>query len=330
MQTEEKQTSVGDDGEIKLKNIGNGLDDSKPGFWDVSDLVYYADKSHLSCSMLMDYAKSPRLFEMKYLFEQSEEQEDNSAALFFGRAFHEAILRPEMFEKSFKIKPKFGRKKADLEAKAKWESENENAEFLSPEDFEKITGMMKSVERSGLLNISGERKIEQAARWKMAVSDNWMRPIDPNFERPEYPNCLWGKCKFDLIIDDHIFVDVKTISDIKSDSDISKHIFDFGYHIRQEWYLSGAALSGAFEKKSGDSPAVTVAKKPQYLFLFVSKKKPYDCLMTEIDFSFAALARQKIADTLKNLSQSIAMDDWRFRGEFLRSISSAPKWAFNL
>jgi hypothetical protein len=308
-----------DDSEVKLCQIGAGRPDSVVGIWDVSDDEYYADKDHLSCSMIMDFVESPRLFEAKHIT-KTIVPKDDSPALLFGKAFHEALLRPEVYAKMFQQKPKFGRKKADLEAKAKWEAENENSTCLSEADSEKIAAMVESVKRSKLLDIPGERKIEQAARWKVNPGFRWNTDLAPNLESGPvgFPGEIWLKCKYDLVIDDDIIIDVKTIASIGDDSLIAKHIHEYGYHIREQWYLDGAKKIGM---SKGKNP------RAGYHFLFVSKEPPHDCLMVNLDFTFKLLARQKIADWLQAFYDAVSTDDWRFRGEKEMSVVAPPKWA---
>ena len=62
------------------------------------DKIYYADSSHVTCSMLKYLLKSPA-----HLRSYLENREKSTPAMVFGSAFHCMALEPEKFNERFYI-----------------------------------------------------------------------------------------------------------------------------------------------------------------------------------------------------------------------------------
>ena len=116
MKTLEEVTALAEKGELR------------GAYTDVPDAVYHSGPGY-SRSNLVKCIRS---------LEHAEVKVEDTPALLFGRAFHTAVLEPEIFFKEYVRMPKFGRKKADLEAKEKFLQENAGKNILKEEEIELI------------------------------------------------------------------------------------------------------------------------------------------------------------------------------------------------
>lgn len=312
---------------------GSGGPDHAVGPWDVTDAVYYGDKTCLSCSMMRDFAASPRLFEAKYVSnsqadpldatdaEDEQTGEKESAALLFGRAFHEAVLRPDEYAKRFLVMPKFGQKKTDKEDKAKWVADHAGCDFVTERQAALVKAMAASVRRNRLLAPylnHPNRLIEQAARWKACLRADPVDLRDAIRTEPHadgFPDTVWMKAKYDIVVPGECLIDVKTIA--KIDGKLASHFADYGYHYRQEWYAAGAERAG-FVGRDGEDYS--------YLFLVVSKEHPHDSVMVSLDHHFGLLGRREVIDSLQAYAGAAGFIDWSAPGERGFVTISPPKW----
>lgn len=79
-------------------------------FYDVPMSVYHQDVNHVSRSMLMDMRKSPLHCYANHFDPARPVKEEKSDAYTLGSMFHCAVLEPHLFEKQYKVAPKFDRR----------------------------------------------------------------------------------------------------------------------------------------------------------------------------------------------------------------------------
>lgn len=313
---------VGEEPKPAVVIPGQGMTDEKLGIWECPDEQYYADNTALSCSMMRHFKESPRLFEATYLTKTAPVK-PKSDALLIGNAFHDALLRPEAFKKNYVIQPKFGRKKAELEAKARWEEENASRLVLTEKETALIEGMMNGLNRNkmvrGLID-HPDRRVELAVRWQVDTGfDIWEHHTGRHREsKAAFPRRLVLKAKYDIVIPGFGMIDVKTIADLNEVSKVERHFGDYGYHIREQWYSMGAEATGLVDPKDDYA----------YLFVAVSKEFPHDCVVFSLNESFGHLARRQIEEKLTAYSASVLTGEWKHLGETDFVTLNPPKYLF--
>ncbi len=174
----------------------------------------------------------------------AQESQGDSAAFAFGRAFHAALIEPELFARNWIVSPQFdGHPNSNVykEAKSAWITANSAKQILTADDATLIAGMLKSVKR----HIRYDSLVNSDAEIMGIITDS--------------ESGLRIKCKCDLL--GHEIVDVKTTSaDL---TNFMHEIINYGYHV------SAAFYHDIVKSITGESlPFVIVA---------VRKKDPIDC-----------------------------------------------------
>jgi hypothetical protein len=192
--------------DIQLGRYDNiSIDDyhrNYPG-WSKSAL----DKVHRSMAHYLSELESPK--------EQTE-------AMFFGSAFHTAILEPLLFEKSYFSMPKIDKRtKEGKEEYARQILNNVGKQPLSEDQFDRIEAMRKSINEhpiAGNLFVNGDA--EHSFFW-----------IDKT-------TGLLCKCRPDYLRRDGICVELKTTKDASYDS-FQKDIANFRYYVQGSFFRDG-------------------------------------------------------------------------------------------
>lgn len=225
---------------MKIIDLAHGLHRGIP------DDVYHQRHPGLASKSALDLIHRSPLHYKAWL---DGAEGESSEALDFGRAFHCAMLEPDLFARSYYVEPDFGDCRFK-EAKAKrdeWRKANpcpENAVKLSREDGDAIKSMVKSVREHPLASrIISEGDVEVTLRWK-----------DPD-------TGLECKSRADYYVRSR-----RLVADIKTSADASKEAFrrsivNYRYHVQDALYRAGfGAIGQPIE---------------HFVFVVVEKKAPF-------------------------------------------------------
>ena len=183
-----------------------------------------------------------------------------SEALWFGQAFHSAILEPEDFAKRVHLFEETGIGPSAEVAHRKYLEEHPDAIAMRKGWIELIEAMRtritKHPETAPMLECEGRNE----------VTFIWRSVIEINGERVTIP-C---KARVDRFMRDFIpykdaapvsgVLDIKTCQD-SSVSGFERAIGNFGYHIQAAWYLAGAIKCGELDRLHDDSYNIIAVQK---------------------------------------------------------------------
>jgi hypothetical protein len=183
-----------------------------------------------------------------------ENDEEETPALLFGRAFHAALLEPEVFERTFAAEPDFGdcRKTANKAKRDEWRAEHAGATLLSPQQYDDVRGMIASVRRHPLgAAVIRDGQPELTVTWR----DEWTG--------------LPCKARADYYVPGlEMVVDPKSALDASWDG-FRRSVVSHRYHVQDALYRAGFAAAGAQVR--------------HFVFLAVEKVKPYAVAVYTLD-----------------------------------------------
>lgn len=224
-------------------------------------------------------------------------EEEESPALFFGSAFHCALLEPDRFKTEYVTEPEFGdcRKTANKTARDAWRAENEHAKRLTDEDRARIAGMISSVRAHPLAGrMLRDGEAELSLRW-----------TDPETGLP---------CKART---DYYVRSLSMIADFKSAADASKDAFrkaiaNHRYHVQDAMYRAGFAALG--------EPV------QHFVFIAVEKEPPYAVATYFLDGKARASGLRLLTADLATLAQCLQSKHFPGYPETLQELD-LPPWA---
>ncbi len=205
-----------------------------------------------------------------------QEIDQDSAALAFGRAFHAALLEPDLFVKTHVVMPRFdGHPSSNVYQNAKklWLETNFDKEIITNDEATDIAEMIRAVrahpEFKNLPSFDAEI---------MAIN------TDPD-------TGLKIKCKADLF--GHAIVDFKTTSSGLQPAEFLNDIVKWKYHVSAAFYQ--------------DIVWLCTGERLPFIVVPVTKKAPFECEFYTLDEGLldegrklykAALQRIRIWETL--------------------------------
>jgi hypothetical protein len=151
------------------------------------------------------------------------EQEDfDSNALKFGRAFHALMLEPKVFQDDFVKLPEFGdlRTKIAKEAKEAFLKDNQNKNYINSEDYELLFQLRKAC----LDHPIAKRLLEEQGKNEIAV--NWEA------------DGVKHRCTPDRVLSNGVIIDLKTTESAHRD-DFSYSVSKYRYDLQAALYLEG-------------------------------------------------------------------------------------------
>jgi len=239
-------------------------DQIKPGVFRIDHDEYHEGEG-VSSSELKTMLRSPAHAKVKGTY---------SPALAFGRAFHMAILEPELFESTYTLMPKFSGTgmKARKEA---WLAENEGKETLSEDDYGTIRHMSAAVKASKFWPRIKDYDVEIA-----------------HFAQDPKTNILM-KCKADMIGD--WIIDVKSTQNASGESFVRDAI-KFGYHISAAYYQ--------------DIVKLATGRMLPFMWIAVEKSEPYGVAFYEADSAMLEVGREEYLRALSIYGKCIGTGEW--------------------
>lgn len=177
----------------------------------------------------------------------TQQPRKDTPALALGRLIHFAVLEPQRFADTARVRPDFGNMrttKAKAEA-AQWEQELPyHAMPVSAEDMEVVQGILASAKaHSRVPNLLKTGRAENSLFW-----------------RDEHHDLLM-KCRPDFVAETGYVVDIKTTMDASPEA-FSRDVVKYGYGISAAHYLEGMRTTGA-------------AKADHFIILAIEKAPPY-------------------------------------------------------
>lgn len=262
----------------------------------------YAAILAMNWSTLKTLDQSPLAFRHA----QTHPRKDTDA-LFFGRAFHCALLEPDKFADHYVIAPDFGdlrvvqgrttkeEGKANKERKAEWIATNAGKTPLDAEDGDRIAHMVRSIRahRAAMAAIAGAT--EQTIEWVDAETG------------------IACKARLDIL--------GRGVRDLKTAIDVSPRMFGLAsakylYHGMGAWYHDGATASGRCPNP--DHPMIIAAQNCA----------PWDVAVYRFDSETLEAGRALYRRLLRRFVECTAADWWPGVAPEIMSLQ-LPSWTLN-
>ena len=236
-------------------------------FLEISN-AEYRKKEGLSSSDIKRMMKSMATW--KY-FKDHPEEDNDTPALKFGRAYHKFCLEPYDFENEFAIMPKIDRRtKEGKEAYAAFEKEAEGKEIIDEETYNKLVDMRDVLYRTPYVKnlINGEH--EKSFFWT---------------DEKTGIKCKCRTDSFGTFGSLNVIVDLKTTSDAET-SAFMRSAIKFNYDVQAAHYTAG--LNAIYGK--------------EYVFIFIAQevKAPYLVNVLQADEYFMKNGRD-VRDSMLEL-----------------------------
>lgn len=259
----------------------------------------YRKKEGISASDLKKMMKSMATW--KYAKDHPEEDTDTEA-LQFGRAYHKLMLEPDDFDNEFAVSPKFDRRTKD--GKAAYEEfvkKAEGKEVINEEVFQKLKDMQKALYETPFVKLLIKGEHEKSFFW--------------NDETTGIP-CKCRPDSYGQIKDQYVCVDLKTTKDAETDH-FMRDAIKLGYDIQAYHYCQG--LEDTY-------------KKP-FKFIFIAQEKtaPYLVNVLEADEYFMASGKElrtKLLDEYKKAEETGVYEGYMSKNSGINSLS-VPAWLRN-
>jgi hypothetical protein len=183
-----------------------------------------------------------------------EAEDEETDALAFGRAFHCAILQPDVFAATYAVEPAFGdcRLKANKTARDAWREEHAGRQLVSSADWERISGMAAAVRAHPIASkafVGGQPELTLS--WKDETTGLQCKA------RADYYTRKLGLC-----------ADLKSTQDASAEA-FRKSVAKFRYHVQDALYRSGFHAVGA--------------PLQHFLLVAVEKAAPYAVAVYQLD-----------------------------------------------
>ena len=264
-----------------------------PGLYpDIAAADYHARELGVASNTALDkIAQAPSVY--KHWVSGGDDDEADTPALFFGKAFHCAVLEPDVFASSYAVEPTFGyllkhdgsgttaeQGKANRERRDAWRKENAGKTWLTVQDGKTLAGMAASVRAhplaGRLLRSAGQNEI--TCRWRdaetglacKARSDRWLAKL-------------------------------RTMMDLKSTDDPRPSAFrrsceQYGYDRQESFYREGFAAVG---EPIDDFALVAVSKAAPHLVAVYTQAA-----------SSVYEAQAQNRQSLRTLAKCLATGEW--------------------
>lgn len=224
------------------------------------------------------------------------EQEKETPALAFGRAYHCRVLEPDVFARTYKVMPDFGdmRSSTNRAKRDEWLAENPGAEVISQDYADRIeamyTALMAHPVAAGIMR-----------NGKAEVTMYW---VDPD-------TGVKCKARADWWVPGKFFMDLKTTDDASPQA-FARSIAKYGYHVQHAHYCDGARECGE---------AIS-----HYLILAQEKEAPYLPAVYHIDAEAEQRGFALRHASLQSIASCIKSGNWPGYGAGISEIT-LPAWA---
>lgn len=224
-------------------------------------------------------------------------QQEETPALAFGKAFHCALLEPDIFARTHVRLASFGdcRKKENKLARDAWKAENGGKVGVDPDDYLRIEAMIAAVRKHPLASRMIRDGLPEATlRWQDTETG------------------IECKSRADYYVPElAMVVDVKTTEDARGNS-FAKSCANYRYHVQQALYESGFATIGK--------------RLAHFLFVAVEKAAPHGVMVHRLDEDATARGWRAAQRNLETMRQCIELDQWPGYDTSINTLS-LPPWA---
>lgn len=227
----------------------------------------------------------------------SSEDEHDTPAMAFGRAYHDRVLLPEVYAAQYAVAPDFGdmRSSTNRAARDAWIAARPGLTLLSQADADKIEAMHAALMRDPeIAEIFSEGDSEVTLRW---IDEATGLPCKARADR-------WNRRRRRM-------ADLKTTDDA-SERGFGRSVVRYGYDITHAHYCEGSRAVG--------EPV------EDYILVVQEKRKPYLAAMYRLDAAAEARGyeiRQRGMDTM---AACMASDTWPGYPRGIQPLS-LPGWA---
>lgn len=209
-----------------------------------------------------------------------DEDDGETPALAFGRAYHCCVLQPELFARTYAAMPNFGdlRSSRNRDKRDLWLSDRSGVIVLSSSDYDRAHAMRKALMQNRLAaGIFAEGHAEVTKRWvdpetgiECKKRDDWWRPGE-------------------------LLADLKSTDDAGPDA-FARSVAKYGYHITHAHYVEGDTACGE--------------PSPNFLIVAQEKEYPYLAAVYQIDAAAEQRGYELRARGLQTLRRCIDTDTW--------------------
>lgn len=273
-----------------------------------ADLYHMRSLEIASASGMKEILRSPAHF--KHWAENPEDDKE-SAALTFGRAFHCATLEPDVFASTYTVTPadapsyptqrQWDAKKPSPDSVRAmdwwlaWEAENKGRILLSTADYDRAQKMAESVRAhpvaAGLL-MGGEREV--TFRWTDDVTG------------------VKCKARADLYAPGEFLMDLKTCRDASPEG-FGRAVASYSYDLQQAHYIDGI-------RSAGD-------RIRWFVFLAVESFAPFVCQPHVLDVKAEERGHALRMTALRRQAECLHNNRWPGYSDRLNELS-LPAWAY--
>lgn len=221
----------------------------------------------------------------------------DSRALTFGRAFHCAVLEPDVFARSYAVQPDFGdcRFKEAKQARDRWRAENDGKEFVSADDFEAIRAMATSV----LTHPIAGKMLKNG---KPELTIKWT----------DVETGLPCKCRADYYVASRgMILDVKTTEDARPEA-FKRSVYQYRYHVQDALYRAGFAAAGLDAR--------------YFILVAVEKSPPFCASVYQLDASAVEKGHAAARQDIETMARCVATNQWDGYPTSIQDLS-LPPWA---
>jgi hypothetical protein len=224
-------------------------------------------------------------------------KEEATPALFFGKAFHCALLEPSLFARIYAAAPEFGdlRFKENKAKRDVWRKENEGRIALSASDDEAIRQMCTAVTGHPLAGKMVRNGVpELTLLWTDATTGLRCRA------RADYYVEKYG-----------MVLDIKSADDASPEA-FRRAVFKYRYHRQHALYREGfSALK---------------ARAEHFVFVAVEKVAPYAVGIYALDANGVAIGYGRVRSLMDAMAECIRNDSWPGYAASIQTIETPP-WA---
>lgn len=207
----------------------------------------------------------------------NREPNEDTDATAFGSAFHTLLLEGrEVFNSRYAIKPQ-GLNLATKDGKA-WKEENAGREFVSYDDFLKLSRMHAAVLRGPAGDVLRSPRV--------AESTIIAKDTDTG---------LWLVARPDLIVNGRLLVNLKSARSPKPE-EFERQLFALRYYLGDAFYRLAARFAGI--------------EAPAHAFLIVGKDAPHLSYLAALKPELSAYADRCVRTLLDQWASCISFEDW--------------------
>jgi hypothetical protein len=221
----------------------------------------------------------------------------DTPAFVFGRAFHCALLEPDLFEQTYAAEPDFGdcRRKENKARRDAWREDNGGRISLGTDDSARIRGMIAAVRRHPLASKMMRDGVPE-------VTVTWQ---DSETDLPCKIRGDWWAERLRMVID------AKSCFDASPDA-FRKDVARYRYHVQDALYRSGFAAAG----KQID----------HFVFVAVEKEPPYAVGVYSLDPDGIGRGYTRARIEIDRMAECVSRNDWPAYSTSIQTLE-LPPWA---